>query len=67
MTGKIWIEIVNAHGASVSIIQTYASQPGRELLSWEAKDASGGPLAPGLYMFQLVSGEKSYSGKFILQ
>jgi len=65
--GKIRIRIVDARGAIVSVLQSYASMPGTEIISWNAKDASGADLLPGLYMFHVVSGERNFTGKFVVR
>jgi flagellar hook assembly protein FlgD len=64
--GLIRITINDSHGAIVSIVQTYASMTGIEKISWNAKDASGADLVPGLYTFHVLSGEHGFTGKFVL-
>jgi len=41
--------------------------PGTEIISWNAKDAIGADLLPGLYMFHVVSGERNFTGKFVVR
>ena len=63
--GKIRIEIIDSRGIVVSVLQAYCTGPGTEKIPWELKDESGSSLAPGIYMFRVVSGLQLYSGRFI--
>ncbi len=65
--GKIRIEIVNAQGSLISIIQTYGTGTGPELISWDVRDVEGRPLLPGMFIFRVVSGTDIFSGKFVVQ
>jgi hypothetical protein len=65
--GKIQIEIVNAQGSIVSIIQAYGTGAGTEMINWDVRDAEGLPLRPGMFIFRVVSGTDIFSGKFMVQ
>lgn len=64
--GKIRIEIIDANGALISIIQAMGSGQGLETIHWDVKDAGGADLSPGIYVYRVLSGARIYSGRFIV-
>ncbi len=65
--GRILIEIVDSHGSLISILQAISAEVGTEKITWDVKDAGGNHLLPGLYVFRVFSGERIFSGKFMVR
>ena len=59
------ITIYNLKGQKVSTIFSGSQAKGSHELSWNAMDASGKPLANGIYLLRYQSGEKQITKKLI--
>ena len=65
-SATIRLVIVDVRGREVMTL-VHANEPaGERVIPWEARDAHGAPLAPGLYLVRLEAGSEVHTAKLIL-
>jgi len=62
-SGTAFLEIFDNTGKVVMILEIEINGQGNYEIRWDGKDNSGNPLKPGIYLFTVTFGDKSYSGK----
>ncbi|MGA9364131.1 MAG: hypothetical protein WBW16_07150, partial [Bacteroidota bacterium] len=46
-----------------SKVEDSTIQFGKQVVLWDGKNSSGSPVASGIYVYRIVSGDKEYKGK----
>jgi len=64
--GEAHLDIFNAVGQLVRRLDVKASSSGVTRVVWDGKDLGGSPVASGLYLYRITSGEFSASRKMML-
>ena len=57
--GDARIEIFDASGRAVRVLEGLARHPGRHVIEWDGNDGSGNRVSSGTYFIQLLSGSET--------
>ena len=60
------LEVFSVTGQRVAILRQGYQQAGYHRLHWNARDSAGHPLASGMYLYRLVTGEGILTRKLTL-
>ena len=52
---RVRVELYNALGQEVAVLLDAPLPPGTHEVTWDGRDASGRPVASGLYFYRLVA------------
>ncbi len=66
MSGEVELALYNLTGQRVAILAEGAREAGAYAVRWDGRNASGQPLASGVYLYRLRSGERVESRKLLL-
>ena len=64
--GKVRIDIYNMKGQVIQTLTAEHNIPGFYQIAWDGCDANGKPVASGIYMYQMTSGNYSSVKKMVL-
>ena len=64
--GKVRIDIYNMKGQVIQTLTAEHNIPGFYQLAWNGCDANGKPVASGIYMYRMTSGNYSSAKKMVL-
>lgn len=64
--GKVRIDIYNMKGQVIQTLTAEHNIPGFYQIAWDGCDANGKPVASGIYMYQMTSGNYSSIKKMVL-
>ncbi len=64
--GKVRIDIYNMKGQVIQTLTAEHNIPGFYQLAWDGCDANGKPVASGIYMYRMTSGNYSSAKKMVL-
>jgi len=64
--GKVRIDIYNMKGQVIQTLTAEHNIPGFYQLTWDGCDANGKPVASGIYMYRMTSGNYSSAKKMVL-
>ncbi len=65
-TGRVVVRVFDIRGAHVATVLDQSMEAGRHSVEWSGRDENGGPVASGLYFYQLTSGTRTLSRKMML-
>lgn len=60
------VKVYDAMGRLVNTLVNEMREPGLQSIAWQGQDASGAPVASGVYMFEIVADGKSLVKKGVL-
>jgi agmatine deiminase len=60
---RVSLEIQSMNGCRVNTLVDEIQQKGHKMISWQLKDENGNILPSGLYFYQLIVGERVFTGK----
>lgn len=64
--GQVRLIVYNVMGQQIRVLVDQPQEAGRYQVEWDATDASGQRVAPGLYLYRLVAGDQAAVGKMLL-
>jgi len=64
--GKVRIDIYNMKGQVIQTLTAEHNTPGFYQIAWDGCDANGNPVASGIYMYRMTSGNYSSAKKMVL-
>ena len=64
--GQVQLTVYNVMGQQVRVLVDQLQQAGAYQLEWDSRDQAGQDVAPGLYLYRLVSGNQTAVGKMLL-
>ncbi len=64
--GPVRLEVFSLTGQRVAVLHRGSDKPGRHRLHWDGRDDEGRPLASGVYLYRLVTGEGVLTRKLTL-
>ena len=64
--GPARLEVFSLTGQRVAVLQQGREKAGRHRVHWDGRDDEGGPLASGVYLYRLVTGEGVLTRKLTL-
>jgi flagellar hook assembly protein FlgD len=64
--GQVELTIYNVMGQQVRVLIDQVQQAGGYEVEWDATDGSGQRVAPGLYLYRLMAGDRAAVGKMLL-
>lgn len=64
--GLVQLTVYNVMGQRVRVLIDQVQQAGGYQVEWDATDASGQRVAPGLYLYRLTAGDQAAVGKMLL-
>ena len=64
--GPTHVEVFALNGQRVAVLQQGPQQAGYHRLHWDGRDDTGRPVASGMYLYRLVTGEAVLTRKLIL-
>ena len=64
--GPVRLEVFSLTGQRVAVLHRGSDKPGRHRLHWDGRDDEGRPLASGVYLYRLVTGEAVSTRKLTL-
>ncbi|MEE3258221.1 MAG: FlgD immunoglobulin-like domain containing protein, partial [Candidatus Latescibacterota bacterium] len=64
--GAVRLEIFDALGQRVAVLWNGALAPGAHRLHWRGLDQQGRPVASGIYIYRLLSGNRSVAKRMVL-
>ncbi len=64
--GNASLDIFNVLGQKVSSWAEADVPPGRHTVTWDGRDDAGNPVASGVYIYRVTTGEQSESRKMVL-
>ncbi|GIV59480.1 MAG: hypothetical protein KatS3mg043_0569 [Rhodothermaceae bacterium] len=62
----VTLHVYNVLGARVATLHDGPAEAGTHTLRWDGRDATGRPLGAGLYVYELHTGDRLFTGKVIL-
>jgi len=64
--GLVRVQVFDMRGRLVKTLQDGSMSAGHHSLIWDGTDSSGRPVASGLFVYRLASGDQVFSGKMML-
>lgn len=64
--GQVRLIVYNVMGQQIRVLVNQPQEAGGYRVEWDATDASGQRVAPGLYRYRLVAGDQAAVGKMLL-
>ena len=64
--GPVQVEVFALTGQRVAVLHQGPLQAGRHRVHWDGRDEEGRPLASGMYLYRLVTGEDALTRKLML-
>ena len=64
--GQVQLTVYNVTGQQIRVLADQTQEAGAYRVEWDATDASGQQVAPGLYLYRLVAGDQTAVGKMLL-
>ena len=64
--GQVQLTVYNVMGQQIRVLVDQVQQAGAYQIEWNSQDEVGQPVAPGLYLYRLVSGNQAAVGKMLL-
>lgn len=65
-TGRVTIVVYNLRGQLVRTLVDGVKGPGTHAVSWDGTNATGAPVATGVYFYRLVAGDFTQTRKMVL-
>jgi subtilisin family serine protease len=65
-TSSVELKVFNSLGQSVSVLFEGLARPGNHSIIWDGRDASGCPVASGIYFYRLKTGTAVQTKKMLL-
>ena len=65
-SSKIRLAIYDIAGARIATLMDGIEAPGRREVAWDGRSANGEPLAPGVYVVELIADSRRRVGKLVL-
>ncbi|MCC7261593.1 MAG: T9SS type A sorting domain-containing protein, partial [Candidatus Latescibacteria bacterium] len=64
--GQVQLTVYNVMGQQIRVLVDQMQQAGAYQIEWDSRDQAGQDVAPGLYLYRLVSGNQTALGKMLL-
>ena len=64
--GQVQLTVYNVMGQQIRVLVDQLQQAGAYQIEWDSRDQAGQQVAPGLYLYRLVSGNQTAAGKMLL-
>jgi len=63
---RVYVAVYDVRGTLVRVLADEQQAPGAHAVPWDGRDASGNPLASGVYMYRVLADELEAHGRIVM-